>query len=242
MNKTFLITKKELHAYFSTWSGYIVMAAALLLEGLLFQAFAVSNTEKLSSRVLEDFFYFSSGLVIVAGILFSIRLIAEERQNNTLVLYYTSPVSERQLIYGKFFSVLGLLVILQIISLYMPALIFVHGKVSFGHIGVGYLGLVLIGAATAAITVFASSIAPTQLIAAVIGALVTVFILILWIVGDVVAEPFKSIYGYLALHSQHFAPFSRGVLNSRDIFYYVSLSLFFLEAAVQTLAFRRQRG
>lgn len=242
MNKCFLVAGRELGAFLNTWMGYIVIASALFIDGLLFNAFAVGTEHKLSAQVLADFFYFASGMSMIAGIFLAMRLIAEEKQSGTIVLFFTSPVSERQLIYGKFLSAFVFALLLHILSLYLPALIFVHGKVSIGHLASGYLCLQLLSSCTIAITLFASTIAPNQLVAAVIGAMLTVTILILWLVAEIVGEPFKSLFGYLAIHSKHFTPFSKGLVNIHDIVYYVSVTVFFLECSVRALEARRLKG
>ena len=135
MDKTWHIASRELAAFFNTWMGYVIVAAALVIDGLLFNAFAVGNEPKLSAEVLADFFYFASGMSMVAGIFLAMRLMAEEKQNGTIALLYSSPVSERQVIYGKFLSALLFSMILQVASLYMPGLVMVHGKISGGHLG-----------------------------------------------------------------------------------------------------------
>ena len=93
MKNVGLIARRELRGYFSTFSGYLILAAHLLLSGLLFNVFAVGNRAKLSQQVLEDFFYLASGMAIITAVLLSIRLIAEERQIQTFVLLRTAPVS-----------------------------------------------------------------------------------------------------------------------------------------------------
>jgi len=222
--------------------GYIICAAALFIDGLLFNAYAVGSTPKFSADVLADFFYFASGISMVAGVFLAMRLVAEEKQTGTIVLFYTSPISERQLIYGKFLSAVAFLFVLQVLSLYMPALILVNGKISLGHLASGYLVLMLLGMAAIAITLLASTVAPNQLVAAVTGALFVVTLLVLWMVADVVAPPFKEIFGYLAIHNKHFTPFSQGIIHTRDLIYYGSVVLFFLECSVRALEARRWRG
>jgi ABC-2 type transport system permease protein len=137
VTKYLLVTKRELSAYFSTWMGYIICASALFIDGLLFNGFAITDQPRLSADVLADFFYFASGLSIVAGIFLAMRLLAEEKQSGTIVLFYTSPISERQLIYGKFLSAFLFSLVLQALSLYMPALIYLNGKISMGHLASG---------------------------------------------------------------------------------------------------------
>lgn len=242
MSKAMLVAGRELHGFFSTWMGYIICAAALFIDGLLFNAYAIGKSPKLSADVLADFFFYASGISIVAGLFLAMRLLAEEKQTGTIVLFYTSPITERQLIYGKFLSALAFSLILHVLSLYMPALIFIEGKVSLGHIASGYLLLVLIGAASIAITLFASTISPNQLVAGVTGALFTVTLLVLWMVSDVVGSPLKQIFSYLAIHNQHFKPFSNGLVHTKDVIYYFSITFFFLECSVRALEARRWRG
>lgn len=242
MGKTWQIASRELGAFFNTWMGYVIVAAALIIDGLLFNAFAVSSEPKFSADVLADFFYFASGMSMVAGIFLAMRLMAEEKQSGTIVLLYSSPVTERQVIYGKFLSAILFSMVLHVMSLYMPALVMVHGKVSLGHIAAGYLCLTLLSASTVAITLFASTLAPNQLVAAVGGSFVTVVLLTLWMVAKVVDQPFKDIFGWLSIHSDHFTPFSNGIVNSQDVVFYLGVIVFFLECATRALAGRRCQG
>ncbi len=242
MNKVLLIARRELEAFFNTWMGYIIISAALLINGFLFNTYAIGNQAKFSSEVLKDFFFLSSGIGMVAAVFLSMRLLAEEKQNGTIVLFYTSPITERELILGKFFSALAVFVVLQIISVYIPALIFIEGKVSFGHIISGYLGITLLGSAVIAIAMFGSVVAPNQLIAAVTGASITVVLLLLWLMADKVDEPFSSLFSFMAIHNQRFNPFSKGIVHIKDILYYLSMAIFFIECSIHSLETRRLQG
>tara|TARA_B100001094_G_scaffold265042_1_gene267353 strand:- start:83 stop:754 length:672 start_codon:yes stop_codon:yes gene_type:complete len=222
--------------------GYVVMFSAILIDGLLFNSYAIGDKAKLSGEVLSNFFYLSSGIAMVAGIFLAMRLLAEEKQMGTLVLLFTSPITERQLIYGKFLSSLAFFSIMLILTLHLPALIFIEGKVSFGHLAAGYLGLFLIGSAVLAITLFASVVSPNQMIAGILGASITVILLVLWMLASVVDEPFRSIFNYLSIHNLHFNSFSRGIIHSKDIIFYLSLIVFFLECSVRTIEVRRYQG
>ena len=94
MTAVLLIARRELAAYFSNLSGYLILAGHLLLTGLLFNVYAVGNQPKFSQLVLEHFFYFASGMAMITAVLLAMRLIAEERQLNTLVLLRTAPITE----------------------------------------------------------------------------------------------------------------------------------------------------
>lgn len=243
MSKAVLVAGRELRGFFSTWMGYVICAAALVIDGLLFNAFAVGGGQpKFSADVLADFFYFASGISMVAGIFLAMRLVAEEKQNGTIVLLYTSPVSERQIIYGKFLSAVAFSLVIHVLSLYLPALIFINGKVSLGHLASGYLVLILIGAAAISISLFASTISPNQLVAGVSGAFFVVTFVVLWMVADIVEPPLKDVFSYLSIHNRHFTPFSQGIVHTRDVIYYLSVCVFFLECSVRSLEARRWRG
>ena len=241
MSAVWLLARRELQGYFATLSGYLILAAHLLVSGLFFNVFAVGNRPKFSQGVLEDYFYYASGMAIVTGLVLAMRLIAEERQIHTLVVLRTAPVTGRQIVWGKFLSAVGFLVLTLLLSVYMPALIFLHGKISLLHIGTGYLGLLLLGAACIAVGLLASSWASNQLMAGVTGGLMVVLLLIAWMVSRVTEAPLGSLFGYLALHNEHFRSFSSGSLNLRDVVFYLSVIVFFLEAAVHSLEAWRWR-
>jgi ABC-2 type transport system permease protein len=241
MRQVLLIVGRELEAFFTTWMGYIITAAALIISGMLFMAYAVEG-EKYSAAVLADFFYFTSGIGMVASIFLAMRLFAEERQTGTIVLFYTSPISERKMIYGKFIGALIVFFLIQLLSVYMPLLILIRGKISFGHLAAGYLGCTLLGASVISMALFASVIAPNQLISGVLGAFIVVTFLIMWMLADVVDDPFRDLFQYLAIHNRHFTPFSNGMVHTKDVVFYLSVLVFFLECSVRTLQMRRWQG
>ena len=237
-----LIARRELAGYFSSISGYIILAAHLLVTGLLFNVYAVGNNPRYSQEVLEAFFFFSSGVTMITAIVLSVRLIAEEKQLKTLVLLRTSPITERQLIWGKFLSAFAFFALTLLLSIYMPALISLNGKVSFSQIMAGYLGLLLLGGACISISLTASVWSNTQLIAGVVAGLLVTLLLVSWMLAKVTEEPLKTLFYYTALHNMHFRTFARGILNLRDVVYYLSLILLFLEISISSLGAWRWRG
>lgn len=242
MKKMLTITARELSAYFTTWLGYGVISAALLLNGILFNAFALGEAPKFSSDVLRDYFYFASGIGIAAALLLAMRLIAEERQSKSLVLLLSSPVSDRQIIWGKFLAAFFLFTLMNVLSLYLPSLIFIEGKVSFSQILVGYLGVSLLGSAVLAIALFASTLAPSQLLAGVAAVAITMVFLLLWMLAVRTDSPFREVLGYVSLHNDRFRPFTQGLVHSRDVIFYLSMTVFFTECAARALEERRLKG
>jgi ABC-2 type transport system permease protein len=127
-----LLVRRELKSYFDTSWGWIILTLVLVLDGLLFNSFALGSRERYSANVLSDFFYFSSGTTMIAGILLTMRLIAEERQTGTFTLLQTAPISAHEIVLGKFLGAFGFLAIITALSSYMPVFIFVYGWVSVG--------------------------------------------------------------------------------------------------------------
>lgn len=239
MTGTLLIARRELDAILRTPSGWVIAALVLLVDGLLFNAFAVGTGAKLSSKVLEDFYYFAAGTTMIASVLLSMRLLAEERAAGTIALLQSSPVDEGAVVLGKYLSAYAFLAMLVCATLYMPALIFVRGKVSFGHIAAGTLGLLLLGGATLALGTLASAIARSQLVAGVLGATLVVAMLLAWMVAKISDPPWKQVLQYVALFDAHFRPLQRGMLRASDVVFFVSVTVFSLAAARRALASQR---
>jgi ABC-2 type transport system permease protein len=241
MRNIMLLVRRELGAYLKSPMGYIIVAAVLAINGIFFNAFALGGRPKFSFEVLRLFFYFSFGTSLIASIFLSMRLIAEDRQSGTLTLLLTSPIRDHEIVLGKFLSAWLFFAMMTLLSIYMPLLIFVNGKVSFGHIFSGYLGLLLVGAAAMAVGIFGSSIAKNQLIAVVTTAALVVLLIVFWLVAQISDPPIKDIAAYLALYNKHFINFERGVIHTRDIAYYLSVTYVFLLLTTHVLQARRWR-
>jgi ABC-2 type transport system permease protein len=240
VSRILILAQRELRAAFRSPVGSIVIAAMLLVEGILFYWAALSQ-KLLSAEVLEQFFYHASGVTMVAAIALSMRLLAEERQTGTIVLLNTSPISSHEIVLGKFLAAIAILFAATVLSLYMPALIFVNGKVSVGHIVVGATGLLLLGSATMAIGLFASTLAKSQVVAALLGAAMTIALILMWILAKAADPPLNEFFGAIALHHENFRPFMNGTLNLGCAMYYIAVTYFFLLAATKTMEARRWR-
>ena len=241
MRGVLLVARREVDAYLNSMWGYIVVAAVLLLDGILFNAFALTETPRYSADVLRDFFYFSFGTTAVAAILLTMRLLAEERQAGTMTLLDASPLRDWQIVLGKYLSALAVLAGLTLASGYMPALILVNGNVSAGHVFAGFLGLFLVGSACAAAGTFGSAVARNQLVAAVIGAALVVFLLTTWMLARVSDPPLKDILAFMSLFDKHFRGFMGGRIALESLVYYLSVSFVFLSLSTHWLSARRWR-
>jgi ABC-2 type transport system permease protein len=239
--RTLLIARRELAAYLRSFQGYVIIAMVLAVDGLLFNAYALGGVSKRSSEVLSLFFFFSSGTTMVASVFISMRLLAEERQAGTLVLLYSSPVKDHEIVLGKFLSALAFLSMMTLATVFMPLLVMVHGKLSSGHIAAGYLGLLLLGSASLAIGTFGSALARNQVLAAVLSGCMLVALLTCWLLARITEQPLSDVFGALALWNQHFQPFQAGVVHVRDVVYYLLVTYVALFAATRVLEARRWR-
>src|ERR1041385_3700306 len=152
-----IIFRRELGAYLRSPYGWVIASIVLLIDGLLFQGLAM-NGEMLSAYVLERSFYYWSAIPLFAGVLLSFRLLSEERQNHSMILLNTSPIRDSEIVIGKFFAALTFLAVMLLLSVYMPILIKVNGKITTAQVVVGYVGMLLLGATTLAIGLFASAL------------------------------------------------------------------------------------
>lgn len=241
MRPVFLIARRELRGYLSSPLGYVIMASLLLLNGLAFNALAMEG-EKKSFDVLQMFFYYSCGFVAAASVLFSMRLYAEEKQNGTFILLQASPISDIQLVVGKFLGAYLFLLLFIVMTAYMPALVYVNGKVTVGHIAIGYFGLALMGGAVLSLGSFASSLTRNQLLSAVIGGVFVVFLFVCWLLARKIEGPFGEAIAYLDFFDGHFRAMSKGVLKAHSVVYFASVIYAGLLATLAVVSARRWRG
>jgi ABC-2 type transport system permease protein len=242
MKPILLIARRELAAYLRTWTGYVIIAAVLAVGGLIYQGYVIGgDTSRRSAEVVNLFFIGCSGAVMIASPLIAMRLLAGERENGTIALLYSSPVREHEIVTGKFLSALGFLAILLLTTLYMPLMVMINGKISWGHVLTGYLGTLLLGSASLAICTFGSSLVKSQVLSAVVSTCLMLSVLTIWWVARVTERPFPSVFESLALWNQHFPPFATGIIHLRDVVYYLAVSYVFLFGSTRVLEARRWR-
>jgi ABC-2 type transport system permease protein len=241
MRNLALIARRELGYILRSPIGFLVAALVLAVVGLLFNVRALGGSEKLSTSVLMQFFFDFSGVVMIASVPISMRLFAEERQTGTLDLLLTSPLKDWQIVLGKFLGAYAFMILLTAATIYMPLLILVHGKVAFGHLFAGYLGIVLLAGGCLSVGLFGSALSKSQITAVFVTAFLLTAMVLFWLLSKVTDSPLKDFFMYLALHNVHFSSFKSGEIHLKDIVYYASVCLFFLFAATRVLESRRWR-
>ena len=241
MSSLWALTRKELRVLLLSPVAYVVAGMFLILMGYLYFN-AVSYFTLISVQagqmpmvtrpnLTRDVFlptYGNMGVVLIFLLpLLTMRLFAEERRAKTLELLMTSPIGILQMVLGKYLAVLILYVGLLACTVYMPLFMAAYGELSWGPVLTSYLGLLLLGSAALALGVFASSLTENQVIAAAVafGGL-----LLLWVIGWISHSAGPGLGAFLTSLSliEHLDRFLRGLLDTRDVVYYLSVTAFFL--------------
>ncbi len=233
-----IVFRREVASYARSPLGYIVAAFVLLLLGILFQSWGLSGKPKLSAEVLRLFFNLAFFATAATGMILSFWLISSERQQHTIILLNTSPIRDTEIIIGKFLASLLFLAVIISLSVYMPLLIKVNGKISWSEILVGYCGLLLVGSAVIAIGLFASALSKNMLIAALSALGMTVLLGNIFQLAKRMEPPLKNVFRELDLWMR-FQDFMGGVLTLKDVVYYLAVTYFFLLLAIKTMEAKR---
>jgi ABC-2 type transport system permease protein len=236
-----IIARRDLASYLQGYSAYVIVAALLLIQGLFFHAFALGTDQaRYSHEVLENFFYLTWGFSVATAILLTMRSLADEHALGTEMLLRTSIVGDGAVITGKWLAAMGMVALYALLTVHMPLLIFVNGKVSVAHIVAGYAGVLLGGGVAAAVGVFCSALFRNQLAAGIVGGLVAIYMSVMaWMLAEIVEPPFTDVVAYTALFNKHFVPFMEGRVVSSAVVYQITISLLFLVLAARVLHARR---
>ena len=228
---------KEIVIYFSSPTAYIVGLIFLALTGFFFSR---DLGNPFPEATLAPFFQGAVIIFILLAPALTMRLIAEEQKLGTIELLLTSPVRDWEVVIGKYIASLAFLLVLVALSFFYAILLFVFASPDPGPIWAGYLGLVLYGAASLSVGLLASTLTSNQIVAAVVamGILLALFFadLAFGAVGGLAGE----IIGEMSLKS-HFDDFERGVVDTKHIVYFLSVTAFFLFLSVRALESRRWR-
>jgi len=234
MKRVVPIFRDGLFAYFYSPVAYIVISVFLILTGWFFtsQVFLANDSSLRSVFGIIPFIF----IFFIPAV--TMRLISEERKSGTIELLFTMPISDTEIILGKYFSALGLLVVALLFTLPFALTIMILGEPDMGMLITGYLGLVLVGSSYIAVGIFASTISKNQVISFIIAFLV---IFVLWLLNKflmIIPPRLVPLLQYLSI-DYHYENIARGVIDSRDVIYYLSLIAFMLSLAKLFLESRK---
>lgn len=241
------ILKKEISGFFSSLTGYIVIIVFLLVNSLFMWVFPGEwNVLDSGYAGLETLFFLSPWIFLFLVPAVTMRMIAEEKRLGTLELIYSKPVSERGIVYGKYFASVVLVLLALIPGVIYYTSVYMLGEIP-GNIDKGgtlgaFTGLFFLAAVYAATGLFASSLTDNQVVSFIIAVLIC-FFLFMGFDSFAYLPGLKKIDEYvigLGIN-EHYKSISRGVIDLRDIFYFVAIVIVFNEATRLVLLSRKWR-
>ena len=238
MKKIWIITKHELQTTFDSLMAYIMIISFLGFSGF-FTWFFGGDIFYINQASLSTFFKVAYWTLFFFIPALTMKLIAEEKKTGTMEMLLTKPITERQIIWGKFLAIL--LLIITALALTLPYYITVWclGPIDHGAVWSGYLGLIFMSAAYISIGIFASCLTNNQIIAFLLALLIGIFFHIIFgMIASGLTGSLGSVFNYLSL-SNHFESISRGVIDSKDIIYFLSVIFLGLSSSEAILLKRK---
>jgi ABC-2 type transport system permease protein len=250
MRKILTLARRELSAYFYSPLAYVITAMFLGMVGVIFLLGLHVGVLRIDldpvfrsgadSSLRPLFDVLAYGLAIVVPLL-TMRSVAEEFRAGTIETLMTAPVTDAQVILGKFVGALALYVVLLLTTLVYLGLVARFGRPDYGVAVMGYLGMLLLGATYISVGLFASSLTRHQLVAGLIGiAILAAFTAGIYLLAMLVQPEKAPVVAQLNLIT-YFGDFSRGILDVRGLVFFLSVTGFFLFLSVKVLESRRWR-
>lgn len=237
MNKIYILAKRELQTFFDSLIAYILLVVFLGLSGFFTWLYG-SDVFLMGQATMQPFFSIAYWTLFFFIPALTMKMFAEEKKTGTLELLLTKSITDWQVVLGKFFACLSLIVIALFLTLPYYFTIWAIGPIDHGAVWSGYLGTILMSMTYIGIGLFASSITNNQIVAFLSSLFIGVFFLIIF---NVLASNFTGVVGqilsYMSL-STHYESISRGVIDSKDLIYFGSITLLGLISAQSILTKR----
>jgi len=235
MSKVLSIARRELKSYFDSPIAYIVVVAFLLVSGwMFFSTLFLMVRADLRSLFSPSPFSPAMLLVILAPAV-TMRLVAEERKTKTLELLTTMPVRDWQVVLGKFLASLGVLGVALAMTLAYAVSVAGLGPLDWGPVVSGYLGTLLFASSLLAVGLLASTLTDNQIVAFIVGFLVCAALYFVYWLQFFMPQSIAPFVEFVST-SSHLENMARGVIDSRDVLYYLSLTGGALFLAERSLA------
>jgi len=234
MKAVWIIAKQELKSYFDSLMAYILLVLFLGFSGFFTWIYGndIFFVQQASLRVFFQVAYLTLFFSIP---MLTMRSIAEETRSGTIELLLTKPISHEQVVWGKYLATLMLVIIALALTIPYYITVAYLGNVDHGAIISGYFGLLLMSSAYIGIGLFASSLTNNQIVSSLLALIIGVFF---HIIAGLLASNFSGILGqifyYLSMNT-HFDSITRGVIDTKDLIYFVSITYAGVFLAEKTL-------
>ena len=223
-NPTFIIMKRELKSYFSGPIGYIVTGLFLIISGFIFfSTFFLQNRAELRS-------FFSLLPILLSFFVpaLTMRVFAEEKRVGSIETLMTLPVTETNVVAGKFLAVFIETLVMITPTLFYVVAAEIFGEPDYGPIVGGYIGAIFLCACFVAIGLFASSATKNQIIAFFVGFVICIVLTLIDSFLVLLPASIVSTLSFLSANV-HFSSIAKGIIDTRDLLYFISLgALFFV--------------
>jgi ABC-2 type transport system permease protein len=256
MSNVLAIANKELRSYFASPIAYIVIGLFALLYGYFFVTLLAyfirmsmqmgqfgqgPQSANVNQQLIRGLLQNVTILVLFLMPMVTMRAYAEEKRSGTIELLLTSPLTDFQIVMGKFLGALALWAIMLAVSLIHIGILFMYGNPEWKPIVTAYVGLLLLGGCFISVGLFISSLTKNQIVA---GMVTFAVFLILWIItwiGSFSGPTMDKLTSYLSI-IDHFDDFSKGVIDTTHLIYYISFMTFGLFLTAKSVDSERWRG
>jgi ABC-2 type transport system permease protein len=254
MRNVLAIAQKELKSYFASPIAYIVIGLFALVFGYFFfvslNYFIQASLQmgmpgqgqiNIHTMAIRPLFQNVSVVALFWLPLITMRTYAEEKRSGTIELLLTSPLTDAQIVLGKFFGALALYALMLAVTWIHIAILFVYGNPEWKPIATGYLGLLLMGASFMSIGLLISSLTKNQIVA---GMSTFAVLLLLWTLGwmtDSAGPTMQKVLSALSI-TDRFDDFSKGIISASHLVYYLSFITFGLFLTAKSVDSERWRG
>lgn len=255
MRNILAIAQKELKSYFASPIAYMVIGLFALLYGYFFvvmlQYFVRAGMNmnpmqgqqamNINQDMLRPVLQNVTILLLFVLPAMTMRTYSEERRSGTIELLLTSPITDWQIILGKFTGALGLYGVMLAVTLVHTAVLFVYGSPEWKPIIASYLGLLLLGGSFLSVGLFISTLTTNQIVAYITTFSVFLFLWVISWLGSFSTGFWTDLTSYLSI-IEHFDDFSKGVIDTTHVIYYLSLITFGLFLTAKSVDTERWRG
>ena len=254
MSNILAIAQKELKGYFATPIGYIVIGMFALLWGWFYYVMLIIFNQQslqlggfeggnvdINSQLIRPLFLNASVILLFVLPLVTMRIYSEEKRSGTIELLLTSPLTDVQIIIGKFLGAMTLYAAMLAITAIHIGLLFSYGNPEWRVVVIGYLGLLLMGGCFISVGLLISSMTKNQIVS---GMITFAVFLMLWVINwpaSFVGPNTQNILNYLSI-TDHFDDFTKGILDTKHLVYYFSVMAFGLFLTARSVDTERWKG
>jgi ABC-2 type transport system permease protein len=250
------IARKEMKSYFASPIAYVTVGLFALMFGYFFYTLLVFFVRQsmqmgmnfggpanvnVNQQMIRPVLQNASVIVLFVLPMITMRTYSEEKRSGTIELLLTSPITDLQIILGKFLGALALYALMLLVTVLYVGILFIYGNPEWRPIATAYLGLLLLGGCFISVGLLISSFTRNQVVAAVIT---FAAFLMLWVInwiGDFGGPTTQTIVSYLSI-TEHFDDFTKGIIDTKHLVYYLSFITFGLFLTAKSVDSERWRG